>query len=300
MIGFVLARLSYLNVGGSAMSSFRNGASPGEWYEYHRGARRVGITLHLFGCLPAGLLMVFQFVPAIRRKAMIVHRVNGYLVILLVFLSNAGALMIARRSFGGGLDTQTAVGVLVILTTVSTFLAYVNIKRLQIEQHRAWMLRAMFYLGTIITTRLIMIISATVTTASSDPYGQIMTCAKVLFIYDGNTIPVARLYPECDADGVFAPTVKVIVQASMTGGPEQIGASLALSFGPALWLAILLHLVGVELYLNLTPAESDRLRKISAEKQLEAGMPNPGSAGTTADRLGDAERWSAMVSGEDR
>jgi hypothetical protein len=53
--------------------------------------------------------------------------------------------MIARRAFGGGVETQAAVGSLVILTTISGAMVYYNIKRLQIEQHRAWMLRAMFY-----------------------------------------------------------------------------------------------------------------------------------------------------------
>jgi hypothetical protein len=33
------------------------------------------------------------------------------------------------------------VGVLAIMTIISASLAYINIKRLQIDQHRAWMLR---------------------------------------------------------------------------------------------------------------------------------------------------------------
>jgi uncharacterized membrane protein len=145
MLGFSLARLSYLNIAGAAPSSFAQRASPGEWYHYRTGIYRVGITLHLSTSLPAGLLMVWQFVPVIRHKALLFHRINGYLTIVLVFISNVGALMIARRAFGGGVETQAAVGSLVILTTVSVAMAYYSIKRLQIEQHRAWMLRAMFY-----------------------------------------------------------------------------------------------------------------------------------------------------------
>lgn len=30
---------------------------------------------------------------------------------------------------------------------------------------------------------------------------------------------------------------------------------------------------------------------MSYQRQLEAGMRNPGSAGLTADRLGDSEKW---------
>ena len=58
------------------------------------------------------------------------------------------------------METQTFVGVLVIMTTLGAFMAYYNIKRLQVEQHRAWMLRTWFYAGSIITLRIIMIISA--------------------------------------------------------------------------------------------------------------------------------------------
>lgn len=43
--------------------------------------------------------------------------------------------------------------------------------------------------------------------------------------------------------------------------------------------------------LRLTPMEHERLRNISYTRQLEAGMPNPGSAGLTADRFGDAKKW---------
>jgi hypothetical protein len=59
----------------------------------------------------------------------------------------------------------------------------------------------------------------------------------------------------------------------------------------ALWMAILLHLVGVEMYLNLTPGETNRMRTVSYERQLEAGFAHPGSAGITADRWGDAHPW---------
>jgi hypothetical protein len=47
----------------------------------------------------------------------------------------------------------------------------------------------------------------------------------------------------------------------------------------ALWLSILLHLVGVEIYLNLTGAEGERLRNVNFEGQLEAGMENRGVRG---------------------
>lgn len=88
------------------------------------------------------------------------------------------------------------------------------------------------------------------------------------------------------------------------------GAALNVNFGMALWLAFALHAVGVEVYvsapfssgkdrvltdlqLHLTPREAERLRQVSYTRQLEAGMHDPGSAGLTADRLGDAKPWIA-------
>jgi uncharacterized membrane protein YozB (DUF420 family) len=87
-------------------------------------------------------------VPIVRQKAILFHRINGYTVVLLILISHAGALMIARRAFGGGVPIQAMIGLLVIVTSISIALALWNIKKLQIDQHRAWMLRAMFYMGT--------------------------------------------------------------------------------------------------------------------------------------------------------
>ncbi|KAL8752897.1 MAG: hypothetical protein Q9184_005587 [Pyrenodesmia sp. 2 TL-2023] len=297
IVGFCLARLSYLNISGSAPSSFAKGAAPGEWYWYSQGIYRVGITIHLTTILPAGLLMVWQFVPVIRHKFLMFHRINGYLVISLVIISNVGALMIARRSFGGSLSTQAGVGVLALISTISIALAYYNIKRLQIDQHRAWMLRAMFYLGTIITLRIIMILSALISSSMSY-YATTMTCGELLSIV-GTSEEVDALYPQCGQPGSTVDT-RAIVQAKFGSQPEQISAALRLSFGMALWMALFLHGVGVEIYLNLTPRESNRLRQVSYEKQLEKGLSPAGSAGLTSDRWGDAEPWQPLRKVEEK
>ena len=153
LFGFTLARLQYISLGGIFCAAVRKpsgGAAPGECYFYLNFTRyKVGIILHLATILPAALLVIVQFIPVVRHKAILVHRVNGYVVLLLWVLSTAGALMIGRRAFGGGIEVQTVVGFLAIACTVSFVLAYVNIKRLQIEQHRAWMLRGWFYVSCV-------------------------------------------------------------------------------------------------------------------------------------------------------
>jgi hypothetical protein len=310
MLGFSLARISYLNIGGNASSSYKKGAAPGEWYWYREGLARVGITIHLGCIIPAGVLMVvsrfctlitlmliiasqWQFVPVIRHKFVLLHRINGYIVIVLVMISNAGAFLIIRRSFGGTLPTQAAMGLLVILSTISIALAYYNIKRLQIEQHRAWMLRAMFYLGVIITTRIIMVIAAQVSTAVGKYYVP-MVCDEIVFVQDSLAHNNA-MYPQCSIANMTVDGMIAVAANFGSDRKEQLQASLELNFGMAAWLSIFLHTIGVEIYLNLTPAEGERLRRVSYAKQLEAGMKNPGSAGLTVDRWGDADEWIVLA-----
>lgn len=153
LMGFTLARLSYFNFAGilcrpDGDPRAINNATPGECYYLLQTTYKTGMIIHLAGILPAAFLACFQFVPKIRHKVIIIHRMSGYTVIVLSMVATAGALVIARHSFGGGLDTQSAIGFLAIIFLFSNFMAYVNIKRLQIEQHRAWMLRAWVYVST--------------------------------------------------------------------------------------------------------------------------------------------------------
>ena len=55
--------------------------------------------------------------------------------------------MIARKTMGGGIDIQSWIGLMAILTTGGLALGLYNIKRLQFDQHRAWMIRTWFYVS---------------------------------------------------------------------------------------------------------------------------------------------------------
>lgn len=137
MFGFCLARTPYLAVD----IHFRKNAAPGEWFYFRQPFYRAGIILHLAVVIPAGVLAAVQFTPVLRHKALILHRINGYVLMSLVTLANVSGLMVARRSFGGTVETQMFVGLLALATTGSMAMAWTSIKRLQIAQHRAWMLR---------------------------------------------------------------------------------------------------------------------------------------------------------------
>ena len=251
LMGFTLARFQYLDI----YNTFRLSVTPGEWYWYQQGFRRVGIILHLGAILPLSFLACFQFVPVIRHKLRLLHRINGYIIILLVFASNAGVLMITRHAQGGTPAVQAGLGLLVIITTFGISMAYYNIKRLQIDQHRAWMLRTFIIMGSIVTLRPILILGRLVIKGMGSYYGE-MPCAEISNTYAqfaavGPHNPTNHFYPQC-AD----PTASGHVLVSASGaGPESVGAGLNLTFGMALWLALFLHAFLVELYLSLTPAE---------------------------------------------
>lgn len=141
--GFVLARLQYLDYGSLCGDA---GTIPGECHMYdQKDHYKIGIKLHLYTILPGALLACLQFIPIIRRQYPLFHRINGYTSILLSVVSSAGGLMVAPVAFGGSLEIRAFVGLSTIMFLGSLGLGLYNIKRLQIEQHRAWMLRAWFY-----------------------------------------------------------------------------------------------------------------------------------------------------------
>ncbi|KAH8817873.1 hypothetical protein DL96DRAFT_1820596 [Flagelloscypha sp. PMI_526] len=290
LLGFTLARLMYLDE-----KTRDEGLSPGEQYWYRAGRYKIGITMHLACVLPAGILVPLQFIPQIRYKAILFHRINGYLNITLITVGIASALMIARRSFGGTMTTQVMVVITSFASLGAIVMAYVNIKRLQIDQHRKWMIRAMVWMSFIITMRIFMIIIAIIA-SNVGGYGNVWQCGEVEWVYTQSVghestgaADFALAYPSCIG---ASPETLVAVEASFPDSAVGAGAALRESFSAALVLAWVLHVFGTECYLALTKNETERLRQISYKRQLEKGFKHPGSAGLTSDRLGDSD-WVA-------
>ena len=143
LFGFSLSRFMYLNINGIFCNpdSKVGNSLPGNCYYYDKGRDRVGILLHLGAILPASILVVFQFMPIIRHKFLIFHRISGYIILLLTLVSTAGVFMILRNAFAGAIEVQTAGGLANIMLITCLSLGYYNVKKLQLEQHRAWMMR---------------------------------------------------------------------------------------------------------------------------------------------------------------
>ncbi|KAB8226951.1 uncharacterized protein BDW43DRAFT_318226 [Aspergillus alliaceus] len=307
LLGFSLARLMYLDIDNIFCPEDQRKANalPGECFYYQSTRGRVGILLHLGAILPACILAFLQFVPVIRHKLLLFHRINGYVVILDSFAGMGGVLMIAEHSFGGSLSMQIAIGLATVIFVSCKCIAFWNIKRLQIEQHRAWMIRAWVIAGFIITMRLIGIITAKVLVAlGPEGYYEARPCSVIDFMFSGNQTLVESVHLDCAAFYSGAdPDRHVLVDAFGSNGSgkvDQVASGLNLSFSAAAWLAVAIHVFAAELYLHLTPAEATRLRRVSYQRQLEAGMRRPGNAGLTAERLGDADPFLVPESSQEK
>jgi hypothetical protein len=67
--------------------------------------------------------------------------------------------------------------------------------------------------------------------------------------------------------------VHVIVNATLANGklPEERAALMNMVFGVSGWVAIVIHVLVVEVYLSYSRDEDERLRKISGMRRKVAG-----------------------------
>ncbi|KAM0811323.1 hypothetical protein AB5N19_11679 [Seiridium cardinale] len=255
MMGFTLARLPFLNFygffcGPAQLVPIDLHTPPGECYYYLQGHTKIGILLHLATILPASFLVCFQFVPVIRHRLRLFHRINGCVIILLSLVSTAGAFMLVRHAFDGEPETQIFLTLLGIMFLVSMTLAYMNIKRLQIEQHRAWMLRAWFYAASIITLRIITKIAAPIISRQGDYYTTRM-CSQIESIYQGSQKATLGFFPDCAPYYAGGPAdLRVIVKADLAGNVAEKAAAAGIFFGAAGWVALTIHAIGIEIYVS--------------------------------------------------
>lgn len=75
-----------------------------------------------------------------------------------------------------------------------------------------------------------------------------MECNEVSFIVNSAT-RFAKDYPSCSNGGENG-YVAVHARYAADSYPEQIGAAFRLTFGMGLWIALFLHVIGVEIYVS--------------------------------------------------
>jgi hypothetical protein len=88
---------------------------------------------------------------------------------------------------------------------------------------------------------------------SQDDYNVVWPCAKIESTLPNRSLLLSS-YPDCAAyvDGTNRDKVAV-VKANIGGaGAANAGAALNTAFGMALWLAVVIHAIGVEVYVSNT------------------------------------------------
>ncbi|KAI4253168.1 MAG: hypothetical protein LQ352_003852 [Teloschistes flavicans] len=244
--------MSYFDV-----HTFSRNVSPGDWYYFREGLYGAAIRIHLFTTIPAGLMMLLQFVPKLRARALDLHRINGYTVIALMSIGNVTALLVMRRSFGGDIAVQSAVVTLAVASQIAMYQAWRNAKMHRIGQHRMWAMRAMIWMACIVSTRVVMPI-AVMSLSAMDNYFFVKSCHELDFIQrqgktifsDGSMRPVAELYPECGSDTSTEEKWVAVKGKFDLSRPDQVGAALNLTFGMGLWLCFCLHAAALEVYFD--------------------------------------------------
>jgi hypothetical protein len=63
---------------------------------------------------------------------------------------------------------------------------------------------------------------------------------------------VSQLYPQCTQPDADLAKTFVAVHAAVKGNGLEYGSTVRLTFGMALWVAIVLHIIGVEIYVRIT------------------------------------------------
>ncbi|POS81529.1 hypothetical protein DHEL01_v200046 [Diaporthe helianthi] len=302
LLGFTLSRAPYLDYYGvfckrNSLAPILH-AAPGECFFFLNGGQeQIGMMMHLYAIIPCCLLLFFQFVPVIRQKAVLFHRINGYVVILLMAVALAGGLMATSNSFGGEVAFQVANVLLGASVTICLALAMISIRRLRIDQHRAWMLRAWVLASSIITMRIIQNIAGRA--VSGQGYTSLRPCGQ---INSDGVLPqpvIESVWPGCVAYFTGAsPEQQVLVRADYYGLPIEINVALSIASGASAFIALFLHAMGVEVYLQLTPAESERLRQVSYRKQSARGHCYSVRAGPTTADPGDATKLAPHDDGK--
>ncbi|KAJ7471829.1 hypothetical protein FB451DRAFT_308808 [Mycena latifolia] len=151
LVGFCLARSITMNPGRTASLLV-----PGEWFWFRQPMYKINLFIHIYLTTIGGIGALFQFFPAIRRTKIIIHRFNGYGVLLCLLVGNICGSIVGRRSFGGELAIQGGYYVLGIMVVFAGLMGVYTVKK-DTRRHRKWMLRMVVYFAAAITERLVML-----------------------------------------------------------------------------------------------------------------------------------------------
>ncbi|KAG8692905.1 hypothetical protein FRC08_009460 [Ceratobasidium sp. 394] len=145
----------------------------------------------------------------------------------------------------------------------STVKSWVAIRKLRIDEHREWVIRAWSYQMAVITDRVVLVALLACVLIAGNFY-QTMTCDEVAYVL-ADQQAYARDYPQCQPGSSGTEITHVSVKA--TTNTLGFTAALRLTFGASLWIAIWIHGFATEYYLFETKDESKRLRELFLKRQ---------------------------------
>jgi len=260
LAGFCFARVLMM-----IPSNLEKDTVPGEWYWYRQHMYKQCAFIHIYLSIIAGVFAVFQFIPMIRRRKIIIHRINGYFVLCNLLPGTVAGSIVARRSFGGELNSQAAFYTVGSMIGFAAFMGISNVK--QTRKHRKWMLRTVSYTASVVTARILSVIARTIISFSGSYYA-VWTCDEISFLLNNSTDVTSR-FPACGT-GADPMHVHVPVHASVRADPINFGSSMRVSFGMVLWIAMLIHVVGVEIYIRGTESYQWPPRSLEAVNHSNA------------------------------
>ncbi|KAL0575729.1 hypothetical protein V5O48_006242 [Marasmius crinis-equi] len=264
LFGFCLARSLLMDAG----PKMRENTVAGEFFWFDMPLYKYNYIIHIYLSIIGGIFSGAQFVPTIRRgddsdcgvllfrnhktqNYVLLHRINGYFVLITLFAANVTGAIVTRRSFGGELNSQSVYYITAIMSNFSFLWAIYNVKK-DTKTHRKWMMRGVVYFSVVISARIIgQAAHAIVTDIGS--YYSIWRCDEILYVLQDLSALVER-FPQCSTSTsvLTNPTLYTAVHCSDNEGKLGKASTVRATQGMVLWIATLLHVVGVEIYLRST------------------------------------------------
>ena len=126
------------------------------------------------------------------------------------------------------------------------------------------------------------IISIAIAKISPNSFKSIMPCNEIIYMYEFVTNPdfistFYSRYPACKNLEGNASDVHVIINATLSRRlPEEKAALMNMVFGVSGWVALVIHVLFVEVYLSYSKDEDERLKKVSLMRRKVAGYEAKG------------------------
>lgn len=109
---------------------------------YHIKHWRYGFYIHVFTSILVITSGLFQFSKTILHRYPKVHRISGFIYLVVVLLISGPAALVMSLYANGGYPAQTSFVILSILWLATTYLAYHFVRKKAYEQHGKWMVRS--------------------------------------------------------------------------------------------------------------------------------------------------------------